>query len=159
MNNAKAALIWITDILKKHQIPFQISGGLAAIAYGATRPLEDIDIDIPDNKFELILNDVKPYIIFGPEHIKGDKWDLLLMTLKYHGQDIDLSGADSTHVFSEQSKEWVKLNEDLPNAPLKNVLGISLPVIPLDSLIHYKKMLSREVDLIDIQQIGDKNEK
>ena len=49
MNNAKKALIWITDIIKKHHTPFQITGGLAAIAYGANRPLLDIDIDIPDN--------------------------------------------------------------------------------------------------------------
>lgn len=48
MKNAKAALIWIADILKKQQIRFQISGGLAAIAYGANRPLADIDIDIPE---------------------------------------------------------------------------------------------------------------
>lgn len=42
MKNTKSALIWITDILKQHQIPFQISGGLAAIAYGATRPFSKI---------------------------------------------------------------------------------------------------------------------
>ena len=54
MKNIKAALIWITNILKKHQIPFQISGGLAAIAYGASRSLADIDIDIPDNNLILL---------------------------------------------------------------------------------------------------------
>lgn len=155
MKNAKAALSWITDILKQHQVPFQISGGLAAIAYGATRPLEDIDIDIPDNKFDLILENVKPHIIFGPERFKSDKWDLLLMTLNYQGQDIDLSGADSTYIFSEESEKWVKLIEDFSAAPSKNVLGLQLPVIPYNSLINYKKILAREVDLIDIRQIQE----
>lgn len=153
MNKAKDALIWITDILKKHQIPFQISGGLAAIAYGANRALADIYIDIPDNKFDLIKDDVKPYIIYGSARFKSDKWDLILMTLNYQGQEIDLSGADSTYIFNEQTDEWVKLNEDLRVAPIKKVFDLDLPVIPLKSLIYYKKILAREVDLIDINQI------
>lgn len=156
MNNAKQALIWITDILKKNRVPFQITGGLAAIAYGASRSLEDIDIDIPDNQFENILNDVKPYIIFEPKRFKSDKWDLLLMTLNYQGQEIDLSGADSAHVYNELTNEWILLNEDLMNATYKNIFDLDLPVIPLKNLIYYKKILAREVDLIDIHQIETK---
>ncbi len=153
MNNAKKALVWITDILKKYQIPFQITGGLAAMAYGANRPLADIDIDIPDNQFDLIINDVKPYIIFGPERFKSNKWNLALMTLKYQGQDIDISGTDSAHIFNEQIKKWILLSEDLSISPFKKILDLDLPTIPLDKLIFYKKILAREVDLIDIQQI------
>lgn len=150
MNTPKEALIWI---LKKHKIPFQISGGLAAIVYGANRPLADIDIDIPDDQFNHIINDVKPYIVFGPARFKSDKWDLMLMTLNYQGQEIDLSGADSTNIFNEQTGEWIKLTEDLTVAPVKKVFNLDLPVIPIKSLIFYKKILAREVDLIDINQI------
>lgn len=153
MNKAKIALFWITDILKKHQIPFQITGGLAAIAYGANRSLADIDIDIPDNQFDLIKNDVGPYITYGPARFKSDMWDLVLMTLNYQGQEIDLSGADSTHIFNEKTKEWVKLNEDFTVVNRKKVFDLDLPVIPIKSLIYYKKILAREVDLIDIEQI------
>lgn len=158
MKNPKKALIWITDILKKHKIPFQITGGLAAIAYGATRPLEDIDIDIPDDSFHLIREEVKPYIIYGPEIFKSDQWNILLMTLNYEGQEIDLSGVDYTYVLNYATKSWEKLIEDLSNAPFKKVLGIELPVIPYDKLCHYKKMLSRNVDLLDIQEIEKINQ-
>lgn len=153
MNKARIALVWITDILKKYQIPFQITGGVAAITYGANRPLADIDIDIPDNQFDIIKNDVGPYITYGPARFKSDKWNLMLMTLNYHGQEIDLSGADSTHVFNEKTAEWIKLDEDLSIAPMEKVFDLDLPVISLKSLIYYKKILSREVDLIDINQI------
>lgn len=147
------ALIWISDILKKHQIPFQITGGLAAIAYGASRPLADIDIDIPDDQFDRIIVDVRSYIIFGPERFKNDKWDLMLMTLNYQGQEIDLSGADSVRIFNEKTDEWILLNENLLTAPRKSVFDLDLPIIPLKNLIYYKKILAREVDLIDIKQI------
>jgi len=158
MHKAKQALIWITNILKKHTISFQITGGLAAIVYGANRPLADIDIDISDNQFDSIIDDVKSYIIFGPKRFKNDKWDLMLMTLNYHGQEIDLSGADSTHIFNEVRHEWILLNEDLMKVSQKKVFDLDLPVIPLPNLFYYKKILAREVDLIDIKQIESKKE-
>lgn len=153
MSNSKAGLIWITDILKKYQIPFQITGGLAPIVYGANRPLADIDIDIPDDQFHHIINDVKPYIIFGPARFKSEKWDLMLMTLNYQGQEIDLSGADSAYVLNAQIGAWIKLNENLTTAPVKKVFDLDFPIIPIKNLIYYKKILAREVDLIDINQI------
>ena len=66
MQNLKSALIWITDILKKHSVPFQITGGLAARAYGATRPIADIDIDIPEDKFDIIKNEVINFMALLP---------------------------------------------------------------------------------------------
>lgn len=157
MSNTKEALVWITGILKQHQIPFQISGGLAAIAYGASRPLADIDIDIPDSKFDLLIDEVKPYITYGPERFKSDKWDLMLMTLNYRDQEIDLSGADSTYIFNEQMQQWIKLDEDFSKVNLKTIFDLSLPVIPIKNLINYKKILSREVDLIDLKQIENRS--
>lgn len=64
--NAKKAFRWIVNILKKQKIPFQITGGLAAQVYGSKRRLNDIDIEIPENRFNDILPDVKKYIDFGP---------------------------------------------------------------------------------------------
>jgi len=154
MNNLKTALIWITDILKKHSVPFQITGGLAARAYGATRPIADIDIDIPEDKFDIIKNEVVSFITYGPDQFKSKTWDLLLMTLNYHGQVIDLSGAYRTKIFNGETGLWQLLAEDLSKAHPQNIFGLQLPVIPLDVLITYKKALSREVDIIDIQEIA-----
>ena len=99
---------------------------------------------------------MQPYITNGPARFKGNKWDLLLMTLNYQGQEIDLSGSDSISIFNEQTNAWVKLTENLAEATIKNIFEMSLPVIPIQSLIYYKKILSRDVDLIDIEQIENK---
>ena len=45
MKDTAGALFWIVKILKKHKIPFHISGGFAAKLYGVKRDLADIDID------------------------------------------------------------------------------------------------------------------
>ena len=154
IKSCQEALIWITDILKKHHVLFQITGGLAARAYGATRPIADIDIDIPEDKFDLIKNDLAGFITFGPGQYKSKTWDLLLLTLNYHGQVIDLSGAYCTKIFNGKTGLWQKISADLSEAPLKDIFGLQLPVIPLDILITYKKALAREVDIIDIREIA-----
>ena len=156
MRDTKAALAWIIDILRSSQIPFQISGGLAAKAYGATRELADIDIDIPDDKFDLVKDRVGDYIIFGPEHLKGEQWDLLLMTLNYKGQEIDISGAYRTKIFNKESGIWYPLITDFSKVVIRDIMGLQVPVIPRDELLTYKKILARAVDIIDIKQIESK---
>ncbi len=153
MRDTKKALVWISTILKKYDIPFQITGGLAANVYGSKRPLDDIDIDIPEDKFELVKKEVEGFILFGPERFKSDKWDLYLMTLNYKEQSIDLSGAYTTKVFNEKTQTWHTLTEDLSTVMIKFIFGLPLPVIRREKLLAYKKILSREVDLIDVSEI------
>lgn len=149
----KTTLLWITGILKKHQIPFQITGGLAARHYGATRPIVDIDIDIPNDKYEAITHEVSSFITYGPAHFKSDQWDLLLMTLKYKGQEIDLSGIYQAKIYNNETASWMELNTDLSFAIMADVFGLQLPVIPKHHLISYKKILSRPEDILDINEM------
>lgn len=53
-NQIHAALDWLIPILTHSRAPFQITGGLAAHLYGATRPINDIDIDIPVSFLEVL---------------------------------------------------------------------------------------------------------
>ena len=80
------ALQWITDYLHRHQIPYLITGGLAAIAYGSTRPLADIDLYVPEDYFHQITIFSKDYIIEGPARYRDDNWDLNLVELEYQEQ-------------------------------------------------------------------------
>ena len=67
------ALAWITDSLCRHDVPYQAVGGLAARAYGAHRSLVDIDFYVPFDRATALLEEVRPFITWGPEHHADDK--------------------------------------------------------------------------------------
>lgn len=140
-------------MLQKHSIPFQISGGFAAQLYGSQRELNDIDIGIPDDCLEKLYSDVKEYVVLGPAHYKSKKWDLKLMALMYKNQKIDIAGRDTIKFFSEKENKWIPAHRDLTDGVLMEAYGLSVPVIPKDALIAYKKKLGREVDLQDIHTL------
>lgn len=154
MKNPENSFKWIVGVLNKHNIPFVITGGLAAKSYGSPRPLNDIDIDIHDKDFDLILQDIKPYISFGPTLYRDERWNLLLTTLNHEGQDIDISGGDTLKICDARNGEWKPNHTDFHNVEKKEIFGLKVPVISREDLIAYKSMLRGEhqrVDIIAIQ--------
>jgi len=149
----KEAFTWIVSLLRKHDIQFRISGGFAANIYGSNRPLADIDIEISDDRVLEIQKEVKNYIIYGPKRYKDLEFDLLLMTLKFRGQEIDLCGIDSLKLFNKKTRKWAKESINLSNVTRKKVYDYIVPVIPLKNLITYKKKISRDVDIQDVNAI------
>lgn len=147
------ALKWIVDILNRYEIPFQIAGGFAAHFYGSERPINDIDIDIPEGHLQTVLLEVKDYIIEGPGRINDGKWDLDLIVLNYGGQIIDLCGAYTTKIYNEISKEWQKYPSNFATAQIKSILGIEVPLMDPTELIEYKKILNGEHQKVDIEAI------
>jgi hypothetical protein len=149
MKNTEVAFKWIVEILEKHKVQFRISGGLAARAYGSERPLADIDIDIPDDKFQDIIEDVRGYIIEGPERFIDENWDIYLMTLNFEGQEIDICSA-TAKIRNHATGEWEVDTVNLSKFDLMEIYGLNVPVIPKKDLIDYKKKLGREVDIEDV---------
>jgi hypothetical protein len=149
-NTAHAALMWITNIISKHNISYQIAGGLAARAYGSTRPLIDIDIDIPKEGFNKIIDEVRAFITFGPTQYKDETWDIYLMTLNYNGQEIDISDANSFKIYNKLRGAWNEFHTDFSKVSYIDIYGSSQPVIPRDELITYKRILARLVDQLDL---------
>lgn len=90
------ALAWIVGALRRHGVPHQAVGGLAARAYGARRPLNDIDFYVPFNRAAGVLEEVRPFVVWGPEHHAGDEWDLTYLKIDYHGQRIELGDSSTT---------------------------------------------------------------
>lgn len=99
------ALRWILEILERHEIEYQITGGFAAKLYGSLCELHDIDIDIPNASMQKILPDVAEYITYGPAHFRDAKWDMQLITLNYKGQEIDIGGIDTLRISNKRRTE------------------------------------------------------
>jgi len=113
VKNSKEAFIWIVSILRKEKIPFQISGGLAAKIYGSKRKLEDIDIELKNKSIHRLEPIVKKFIIKKPSYYQDKEFNLLLMTLKFKGQNIDLSGTENEKIFNKKENKWETEKIDL----------------------------------------------
>lgn len=144
------ALKWIIGILDKHNVKYTLSGGFGAQFYGSTRPLNDIDFDIPEDDFDVILDDVKEYVTIGPMHYKDDQWDIKFIRLDYHGVGIDFGGACDARLYDAEKKEWVHFPVDFSKRREFEVNGLKICVMDPYELIAYKKVLSRDCDKKDV---------
>ena len=153
MKNPEKTFNWIIDLLRKKKIHFVITGGLAAKSYGSPRNLNDIDIDVHDKDLNLIYEEVKPYITFGPKEYKDQRWDLLLITLNHESQEIDISGGDTLKICDARTGEWKLSPTDFSNVEQREIFGIKVPVISREDLISYKSMLQGEHQSVDIQAV------
>jgi len=145
---------WIIGILKEYKIPYRISGGFAARIYGSRRSLADIDIEIPDSKFNEIIPEIKPYIKIGPKQFKDKQMDTYGLSMEYKGQIIDISGTETEKLFDVRKDNWVKSKIDLSKVIKRKVYGKIVNVIRKEDLIAYKQMIRRKVDIEDIKAIS-----
>jgi len=147
------ALRWIIGILDRHNIQYQITGGLAAKLYGSPREVNDIDIDICEKDFQTILSDISHYLIDGPAHYNDGKWDGKFITINYRGQYIDISAIDSLFITNKERTEWLPYQRSYFDRLGIEIDGITLKILSPRKLIEYKKELDGEHQLIDIQAI------
>jgi hypothetical protein len=134
---------WILSILRVKNIDYQITGGLAANLYGSKREIYDIDLEVSDSDVYRLSKICREYIIYGPNRYVDEHFDLLLMTLKYRDQLIDVCGIDNMSIGGERQ-----------NIDLSSAVDIGdYRVVSLGDLVSYKKLLCRDVDLIDIRNI------
>lgn len=151
----KKALKFITDLLNQNNIEFQVSGGMAAIAYGAHRPLYDIDLEIYHKNVATVRLLLKEFVVQDWNHEldgAGDHFDLWMMTLNVYGVPVDINQIEGSRVYSKEDG-WVELPQTM-NTKVVKVEGVEIPVQKKEDLIAYKKLLSRPTDLDDISQIS-----
>ncbi|MEK7151521.1 MAG: hypothetical protein AAB784_02325 [Patescibacteria group bacterium] len=150
---------WIKDILESEEIRYQISGGFAAHVYGSTRPVNDIDIAIPDEVFPKLYERVKEYVIYGPKRGKDMKWDIYAMVLNYKEQEIDFGGAYTTKlslkdpITREDTDTWIDLSTDFNKSVMMEFEGMTLPLEDPRSLAEYKKHLNGEHQIQDVKAV------
>ena len=147
------ALKWITGYFHQNQIPYLVTGGLASIAYGARRPLADIDLYIPEDYFSQAAGFAKAYIIEGPARYRDENWDLDLVEIDYHGQNVEIASVGNILIFDQDSGQWLKQEVDFNHYTRVSINHLPVKVMNKTDLINYKKVLAREVDLADIAAI------
>ena len=152
-NHQKEALKTVVNTFKANNIPFQISGGLAAILYGVKRPLYDIDVEVYKKDMPQTITLFQKDISEAFHHIQDAHFDLWLLTLKINGVSVDISQADECYVGDGQG-EKIRVDSDLSKAHWINFEGLEVPVVSPSELIAYKTILARDTDLIDMKQMN-----
>jgi hypothetical protein len=151
--DADQALRWIVGLLEAHGVPFQIVGGLAARAYGATRPLVDIDLYIPAAHVATVYEAARRFITRQPEHHRDDHWDLVFMRLEFLGQPIEIGVSDDAMYRGGREDRWHDAAVDYNASERLAVFGVEVPVMPRAQLLAYKLRLDRPVDRADVREL------
>ncbi|MBB1488059.1 MazG-related protein [Oceanospirillum sediminis] len=149
----KAALNWLKGILDSEDVEYQIVGGLAATIHGGSREIADIDLYIHNSDADKLLAHVAQYISKPLAHYVEYGWDLEYFQLIYQDQKIEIGLSHNTKIQSALDGCWHPLKINFSESVNKDYQGIELLVIPVQRLIEYKRILGREVDLIDIQEL------
>ncbi len=144
----KAAIKYLINLFNKNNISYQVTGGLAAICYGAKRPLYDIDIDVNSKSIPLLQKLLKRYIIGDYHHYQDDFFDMYLMKLNINGVSIDISQIENAYSLKNGKK--LKINSSLSNSHVVNMLNMNIKVQDVNELIEYKLMVGRDTDLLDV---------
>ncbi|HBC3864338.1 MazG-related protein [Vibrio parahaemolyticus] len=152
-DKVKVALQWLKEILETEDVEYQIVGGLAATIHGSSRKIADIDLYIHNSDADKVLSHVAKYISKPLAHYAEYGWDLEYFQLVYQRQKIEIGLSQHTKIQSHQDSSWHQLEIYFSESVLKDYQGIELPVIPVNRLVEYKRILGREVDQIDIQEL------
>jgi len=154
--NQRTVLLFLANTLKENNIEFHVTGGLAAIAYGAKRPLYDIDVEIYERDVEKVRVLFQEYVVEdwnneleGPE----DNFDVWMMKLNIKGVPVDISQIEGQRVRTAGG-EWISQPE-IMSTEVHTIEGIELPIQNKHDLIAYKTIVAREIDLEDIRRMSD----
>ena len=156
MHNEKQvaeALRWIVGILISCGADFQVVGGLAARAFGATRPIVDLDFYVSESDLPQVLAVVDEFCVWGPKHYRDESWDLTFAKLEKNGVQIELGKAEGARYYDRLHRRWMAQDVDFSCSEPRIVLGLEVPVMPRNQLVSYKRALDREVDRLDVEAI------
>jgi hypothetical protein len=123
--------------------------------YGSNRPVNDIDISLSGRYFDVIVPEVTEFITAGPKHYSNEKWDCDVLSLNYHGQDIDMTDIDTLRMSNKAKTEWFNTRDRYRKYPNKvvEVEGVVVSLIDPRDLAAYKKELDGDHQLVDIEAV------
>lgn len=150
------ALSWLVNLLDRYAVPYQIVGGLAAHAYGATRPVVDVDLYMPFDRAQSLLAEIQPFIVRQPMPHCSDSWDLVYLALEYEDVYVEIGDSSSNPRFYNRIDGcWEDQRLAYDASVTATLYGVEIKVMPREELIRYKRMLDREVDHLDLAEMKD----
>jgi hypothetical protein len=152
-DRAAEAMAWLADLFRDQDVRYAAAGGLAARAWGATRPLVDLDFYVHGEDLDRIETDLAPYVVRPLTGIRNDHWDLSFMRLEYSGIPLELSVAEGARYREAATGEWHDACPTFSACPERELLGVKLRIMDRDDLVEYKRRVDRAVDRADVAAI------
>lgn len=146
----------ISQILKDNNISFMITGGVAAILYGARRATDDIDLSVARHDIPRVEELFSQYVIKSFKKPLSSGSDIYLTSFSIDGTRVDVGQTENNCYLLKGGKQYC-IDSDLDKALIIKFRGLELPVQDKEELISYKKYLNRPIDLQDILQIEQTN--
>lgn len=144
---AGAALAVVLDILERHGLAYQVGGGLAARAWGATRPLGDLDVWVNLREAGRALEELETV----PEDRAGrPRWDAAAVVREIEGWSVRLLDAADRPRYTDADGSWHDLGVRLEAGLALPLLGRPAMVMPRAQLAEVKRRMDRDVDRLDL---------
>jgi len=153
-------ILKVTNILKKHKIPYAIVGGHAVALHGAVRGTIDIDFITNWNLKNLKLIEkalaeinLTPRLPINPEDLFNFKEEYI--------KNKNLVAWNFININDPSEQIDVVITHDLKKESVKEIKiqGEFINIISKSGLIKMKKLSAREQDLIDIEALERLDEK
>jgi hypothetical protein len=149
------ALSWLSELLTDLDLPYQVVGGVAATCHGATRPLADIDLYVSDEAaLDRLAAASGAHLVQPPRHHHDEHWDLTFLKLERGGFQIEAAAAASAKVWDGRVEAWKPAGIRFDRSEDREIAGVVVPIMPRGQLMDYKGGLGREVDRLDLEEMG-----
>lgn len=148
----REALATLLDALRDIGLPFQATGGLAGNLHGSEWPLHDLDFDVADAALPALADRFRARIVRGPAPYRDAEFALELLTLRFGTVEADVAAASSIRLIDPAGGEH-PAPADLAAAVPRAFDGRTIPTMPLEPLIAYKRAIGRHADVADLVRL------
>ncbi len=149
-----AVLRRVRGLLDECAIPFQLTGDVAAAAYGAQRPIRSVELFIAAEHVPALLRRAEEHVVDYPWRRRDDAWDRVALSLLFDGVTIDVCIAEAARFREAATGAWRGAAIDPEASVTMRVRGVEAPVMPRKQLLDQKRRLGREVDRQDLQDLA-----
>ena len=101
-----AVLRRVCGLLDECAIPFQLTGDVAAAAYGAARPIRSVELFIAAEHVPALLRGAAEHVVDYPWRRRDDAWDRVALSLSFDGVTIDVCIAEAARFREPATGSW-----------------------------------------------------